>query len=197
MVDFSSRTVLSGSVNYLVERIPIMGFFLVAGGFTYSFYKVLKSKFKTTSEKIRNLGKMALNTGTNIGAGVIGGIVGEILIPIPFLGMFVGSVVGGFLGNLGSDVLMKALESKRFQEQAYYLDKHINVDGSWSATDELLDTLGVTRKSFEKSIPKNIRVRPDSEELWITVICFCLLSFHESRKDRERLEQTLSKLDKE
>lgn len=108
---------------------------MVAGGFSYSFYRVLRSKFKTTSEKFRNLGKMVLNTGTNIGAGVIGGIVGEILIPIPILGMFVGSVVGGFLGNLGSDVLMKALESKRFEEQAHYLDKHITINGSWEATD--------------------------------------------------------------
>lgn len=76
MVDFSSKTVVSGSINYIVERVPIMGLLMVAGGFTYSFYKVMKSKFKTTSEKIRNLAKMALNTGTNIGAGVIGGIVG-------------------------------------------------------------------------------------------------------------------------
>lgn len=76
VVDFSSKTIVSGSLNYLVERVPIMGYFLVAGGFTYSFYRVLKSNFKTTNKKIRDLGKMALDTGTSLGAGIIGGIVG-------------------------------------------------------------------------------------------------------------------------
>lgn len=89
-----------------------------------------------------------------------------------------GSVVGGFLGNLGSDVLMKALESKRFAEQAHFLDKHIKVDGSWEAEDELLDTLGVTRASFQKSIPKCLKHTFNPDKLWITVLCFCLLSFY-------------------
>lgn len=53
VVDFSSKTAVTGSINYLVETIPIMGLFLVAGGFTYTFYKVLKSKFKTTNKKIQ------------------------------------------------------------------------------------------------------------------------------------------------
>lgn len=131
VVDFSSKTLVSGSLSYLVERIPMIGYFLVAGGFTYSFYRVMKSKFKTTSKKIRDLGTMALDTGASIGAGIIGGIVGEVVIPVPFLGMFVGSVIGGFLGNLGKDVIVKHLESKRFEDMATYLDKHIQVEGYW------------------------------------------------------------------
>jgi hypothetical protein len=131
VVDFSSKTLVSGSLNYLVEKVPIMGYFLVAGGFTYSFYRVMRSKFKTTSKKIRDLGNMALDTGTSLGAGIIGGIVGEVVIPIPFLGMFVGSVIGGFLGNMGKDVMMKHLEGKRFEQIARYLDQHIYVEGYW------------------------------------------------------------------
>jgi hypothetical protein len=127
VVDFSSKTLVSGSLSYLVERLPIMGYFLVAGGFTYSFYRILKSKFKTTSKKIRDLGRMAIDTGATLGAGIIGGIVGEALIPIPFVGMFVGSVIGGFLGNLGKDVIVKHLEGSRFTEIAIFLDKCVNV----------------------------------------------------------------------
>ena len=53
VVDFSSKTLVSGSLNYLVEKVPIMGYFLVAGGFTYSFYRVMRSKFKKKRKKIR------------------------------------------------------------------------------------------------------------------------------------------------
>jgi hypothetical protein len=127
VVDFSSKTIISGSLNYMVERVPIMGYFLVAGGFTYSFYRVLRSKFKTTSKKMRDLGRMAIDTGTSLGASIIGGIVGEVVIPIPFLGMFLGSVVGGFLGNLGKDALVKHFEGQRFADIAIFLDRSIKV----------------------------------------------------------------------
>jgi hypothetical protein len=84
-----------------------MGYFLVVGGFSYTFYRLMKNKFKNDKKKLQDVAKIAFSTTSSFGASLVGAFVGTALIPIPILGLFIGSVVGGFVGGLTGDVLLK------------------------------------------------------------------------------------------
>ncbi len=86
-----------------------MGYFLIAGSFTYSFYSILKNDMTTGKRKAQDLGGMALTATTSVGTSIIGGIIGQTLIPIPVFGALVGSVIGGFIGERGCRKITKII----------------------------------------------------------------------------------------
>lgn len=98
MADLSRRTVLAGSMSYMINAVPILGYLFISGGFTYSFYYIFSNKYANKAKKFRDLGNITVGTASSFGSGVLGAIVGQSLIPIPGVGAFVGGFVGGFLG---------------------------------------------------------------------------------------------------
>ena len=98
MTDLSKRTAISGSINYLLQAIPMLGYIFVAGGFTYSFYYIFTNKVSDNKRKFEDIGKITIDTASTIGSGFLGAIVGQSLIPVPVLGAFIGGVVGSLVG---------------------------------------------------------------------------------------------------
>ena len=86
----------------------------MTGGFSLTFYNLLKNDFKNDQRKIEDLGAMILGSTTSIGTGFIGGLIGSAFIPIPILGFFLGGLVGGFVGGVTSNAIEKALSSAKF-----------------------------------------------------------------------------------
>lgn len=114
LTDFSKKAVISTSLNFVVSNIPLIGYILVTGGFSLTFYNLLKNDFKNDQRKIEDLGAMILGSTTSIGTGFIGGLIGSAFIPIPILGFFLGGLVGGFVGGVTSNAIEKALSSAKF-----------------------------------------------------------------------------------
>ena len=50
--DFSKNAVISTSLNFVVSNIPLIGYILVTGGFSLTFYNLLKNDFKNDQRKI-------------------------------------------------------------------------------------------------------------------------------------------------
>lgn len=84
----------------------MLGYLLIAGSLTYSFYSVMKNKMNSTGQKIKDFGSLAIVASTSLGTSIAGGIIGQLLIPVPVVGALIGTVVGGFLGERGSRKLM-------------------------------------------------------------------------------------------
>lgn len=98
LVDLSKQTVVTGSMNYIVLQVPIVKYFFVAGGLSYTFYHTFSNEATSGSKKMKQLGSAGVTAVGSVGTAIAGMTIGQILIPVPFLGAFVGGVVGGFLG---------------------------------------------------------------------------------------------------
>lgn len=109
LTDFSKTALVSTSLNFIVSNIPMIGYVLVTGGFSLTFYQILKNNFKNDKRKLQDLGTMLLGSTTSLGTGFIGGLIGSAFIPIPVLGFFLGGLVGGFIGGVTSNAIMKSL----------------------------------------------------------------------------------------
>lgn len=96
--DISQRAILTHSFNTIFQRIPIIGYLLIAGSLTYSFYSVMKNRMNSTNKKIKDFGNLAIIASTSLGTSIAGGIIGQLLIPVPVLGALIGTAIGGFLG---------------------------------------------------------------------------------------------------
>lgn len=112
--DFSKKAILSSSLNFMISRLPILGYFLIVGGFSLSFYTILQNKTKSSKKKLKDIGHMFLGTSSSVGSGIIGGFVGAAFIPIPVLGVFIGSLIGGFIGGVSSNAFMSYVDSSGF-----------------------------------------------------------------------------------
>ena len=147
VADFSATAVVSTSLNFLVANVPMIGYVLVTGGFSMTFYKIMKSDFKNGKKKLQDIGSILLGSTTSIGTGFIGGLVGSAFIPIPVLGFFLGGLVGGFVGGITSNALKSALESSKFHSIVQYFRTHIILEGpdtgSWDVNKESLWIIGI------------------------------------------------------
>jgi uncharacterized membrane protein len=115
MTDLSKRTIVGGSVTYMINTVPILGYIFITGGFTYSFYYIFSNKFSNKKKKLRDLGNMTIGTATSIGSGILGAAIGQTLIPIPVLGTFIGGFIGGFLGEFGGRKICGLIDSARLK----------------------------------------------------------------------------------
>jgi hypothetical protein len=119
--DLSKTTAIFSCFSLVLEEIPILGYFVVAGGFTYSFYRTLKNKATSSSKKMHEMGGATITAVGSIGS-IVGGIfLGQALIPIPLLGAFVGGVVGGFCGTKGMRKINSFVERREFTGMISYL----------------------------------------------------------------------------
>ncbi len=114
--DLSKKLLLSTSLNFMIGRLPLLGYLLIIGGFSLSFYNIMRNQIKSGSKKMKDMGQMLLGTTSSLGTSLIGGFVGAAFIPIPILGVFIGSLVGGFIGSMSSNAFMNYVESKGFEE---------------------------------------------------------------------------------
>lgn len=87
---------------YLMMEIPILNYFFIAGGFSYSFYKAFSNEATNNPSKFKKLGKSTATAIGTAGTTVAGMLLGQMLIPVPVVGALVGGVIGGFLGEKGS-----------------------------------------------------------------------------------------------
>lgn len=98
MMDLTKGAAISGTFNYLIYNVPLVGYLFVTGGYTYTFYSIFTNKYSTFGKKFQEIGNMTIDTASSVGSGIIGAFVGQSLIPVPVLGAFIGGVVGGFVG---------------------------------------------------------------------------------------------------
>jgi hypothetical protein len=98
MMDLSKGAAISGTFNYLIYSVPLIGYLFVTGGYTYSFYAIFSNRYSTFNKKFREIKNMTIDTVSSVGSGIIGAFVGQSLIPVPVLGAFIGGVVGGLIG---------------------------------------------------------------------------------------------------
>jgi hypothetical protein len=82
----------------MLSTVPLIGYFFIAGSFSYKFYNIFKNKSIDNRRKFEEMSSVAITTTTIIGSSITGALVGQALIPIPVFGAFVGSVIGGYLG---------------------------------------------------------------------------------------------------
>jgi hypothetical protein len=109
MMDLSKGAAISGTFNYLIYNVPLVGYIFVTGGYTYSFYSIFSNKYSTFDKKFQEMGNMTIDTASSVGSGILGAFIGQSLIPIPVVGAFIGGVVGGFVGELGGKAISNYL----------------------------------------------------------------------------------------
>lgn len=98
MVDLSKGAAISGSFNYLIFNVPLVGYLFMTGGYTYTFYSIFSNKYSTFNKKFQEMGNLTIDAATSVSSGILGAVVGQSLIPVPVLGAFIGGLVGGFVG---------------------------------------------------------------------------------------------------
>jgi uncharacterized membrane protein len=142
IADFSQRAIVSSSLNMMISRIPMLGYFLILGGFSLSFYSIIQNPVKSKRKKFKDVVSMLLGTTSSVGSGVIGGLFGSAFIPIPVLGLFIGSLVGGLVGGMTGNAFTKFIESSSFLSMMESLEENIEPEGYWRANPKLLGFLG-------------------------------------------------------
>jgi hypothetical protein len=98
MFDFSKKTVINGTFNYIATNIPLVGILLATGGYTYTMYHIFSNKIVNKKKKLQKVGFLTFDIASTFGTGLLGAVVGQTFIPIPFLGAFLGGFVGSFIG---------------------------------------------------------------------------------------------------
>jgi hypothetical protein len=102
-------------------EVPILGYFIIAGGFTYSFYVTLNNKATSSYKKMNQIGGVTMSAVGSIGS-ILGGIfIGQALIPVPILGAFIGGVFGGFYGTKGVRKINNFILKTEFRDIVVYL----------------------------------------------------------------------------
>mgnify|MGYP000843964081 FL=1 len=177
ITDFSRKALISSSLNIMISRIPLFGYFLILGGFSLSFYNIFQNPIKSKKKKLRDVGNMLLGTTSSIGSGIVGGIFGSAFIPIPVLGLFIGSLVGGLVGGVTGNAFTSFLESNNFMNMIDSLEELIELEGYWKSTPKLLGVLGFDKEEFYHTIPHQLEGRMNCDHHWLTMLCFCMLSF--------------------
>lgn len=84
-----------------MASIPILSYFIIAGGFTYSFYMACSNEATSSFKKFDQMKNFTISVLGSVGTTLGGIMLGQAIIPVPFFGAFVGGVVGGFFGTKG------------------------------------------------------------------------------------------------
>lgn len=64
----------------------------------------------------------------------------------------------------------------------------INEDGSWDYNAQTLRVFGIKEKYFLESIPAHVRKHyKEPKKIWMTMLCFCILSHFVSKSDKEKM----------
>ncbi len=119
--DLSASTIIGGSMSFILSQVPILSYFVIAGGLTYTFYHTFNNKATSNKKKLKQFSKTTVTAVGSVGSAVAGMMFGQTLIPIPFLGAFVGGVIGGFLGQTGSNLMTKLMNKESYKNLINYL----------------------------------------------------------------------------
>lgn len=87
-------------MSYILSQVPILSYFVIAGGLTYTFYHTVNNKATSKTKKFKQFSKTTVTSAGSVGSAVAGMMLGQTLIPIPFLGAFVGVSLADFWGKL-------------------------------------------------------------------------------------------------
>lgn len=52
MMDLTRGAAISGTFNYLIYNVPIVGYLFMTGGYTYTFYYIFTNKYSTFRKKV-------------------------------------------------------------------------------------------------------------------------------------------------
>lgn len=129
-MDLSTNTIIGGSVGYILSEVPILSYFIIAGGLTYTFYHTFSNKATSKLKKLKQLSKTSITAVGAVGSTVAGMMLGQSFIPVPFLGAFVGGVIGGFLGATGTNLMTKLMNKESFKNLINYLLANVSMDGT-------------------------------------------------------------------
>ena len=119
-------------MSYIFRQAPIMTYFAIVGGLTYTFYHIFKNRATSKTKKATQIGKTTLTAVSAFGSGMAGTLLGQTLIPIPFVGAFVGGVIGGFLGQTGATLMTKLMNKESYRNLINYLGDEFIDDERWS-----------------------------------------------------------------
>ena len=169
--DISKKTIVNGSINYMVVSIPIVKFFFLAGGLSHTFYHTFTNEVTSNSKKLEELGYTSMTTMGAVGTTIAGITLGQVLIPIPFVGAFIGGVIGGFFGSKGGNRIRATLSKNCVNSVIKYLREHVKEERYWDFSYTLLSTLGIDLKYFEQSNPR----KKHKDYVWLTAVCYCLV----------------------
>lgn len=161
-----------------MTEVPILSYFIIAGGLSYSYYMACKNKATSSERKANQIGSATLTAFMSIGSTVGGILLGQTIIPVPFVGAFFGGVAGAFLGTKGARHINEVFSKASFQETISYMKAKVVEDSHWEATEFMLDRVGLDRKYFDGHTPGD----QGSKDVFITAICFCIVTFYESKR---------------
>lgn len=100
-MDLSKTAAIYSTISYAMASIPILSYFIIAGGFTYSFYVACSNEATSSFKKFDQIKNFTMSAMGSIGSTLGGIMLGQAIIPVPFVGAFIGGVLGGFLGTKG------------------------------------------------------------------------------------------------
>lgn len=145
MISLSKRTLVGGSFNYLLMKIPLLGYIFVTGGFTYTFYSIFTNDYTNSSKKLKQLGNVTMGSASSAGSGFIGATIGQSLIPVPVLGAFIGALVGGFIGDFGARKINEKIDQAKFNKTIRNLRETIQPRGYWEVNKRTLKILEINK----------------------------------------------------
>lgn len=100
-LDLSKTAAIYTTISYAMAEIPILSYFIIAGGFTYSFYLACSNEATSSFKKFQQIKNFTMSVVGSVGSTIGGIMLGQAVIPVPFVGAFIGGVLGGFLGTKG------------------------------------------------------------------------------------------------
>lgn len=100
-MDLSKTAAICSTISYAMAEIPILSYFIIAGGFTYSFYIACSNEATSSFKKFNQISSATMSAVGSVGSTLGGIMLGQVIIPVPFVGAFIGGVLGGFLGTKG------------------------------------------------------------------------------------------------
>jgi len=78
MMDLSKGAAISGTFNYLIYSVPLIGYLFVTGGYTYTFYSIFSNKYSTFGKKFSEIGNLTIDTASSLGSWSLRSIRGSI-----------------------------------------------------------------------------------------------------------------------
>jgi hypothetical protein len=58
-------------------------------------------------------------------------------------------------------------------------------------TKQTLDILGLNKENFFNTIPTQLETRMNCDRLWLTLICFTLYAFYESKERKNFMDKSM------
>lgn len=74
--DLSRTAMVGGSITILLEEIPILHYFIIAGGLSYTVYKTYQDEITSSLRKMKQIGKASFLAAGSVTAIIAGMMIG-------------------------------------------------------------------------------------------------------------------------